>query len=167
MRAIDLRSVLAERSPIREAIFLPVQPSIPKSFEYLGYRLRGMGRRRASGGGWGTCPISSRAKGIPPLKRKNILKRKMATNAAILKIIQRGLRGENNRNEGFAICAFAELNNTFSSSEDGVVKANAHASAGVELGAALTHDDVTRNNFLATKDFNAKTLARGIAAVAG
>src|SRR5690554_1086869 len=49
-----------------------------------------------------------------------------------------------------------ELDHAFDFSEQGVVLAHANAVTGVELGAALTHDDVARNNFLAAIHLHAK-----------
>ena len=41
--------------------------TIPKSFEYLGYRPRGTGWRRASGGFWGICPHFFVREGYKPI----------------------------------------------------------------------------------------------------
>jgi hypothetical protein len=60
-----------------------------------------------------------------------------------------------------------ELHNAFDFSEEGVVLADANAIAGVELGAALTHDDITGLDDLAAEHFHAKAFTFGIATVAG
>src|SRR5207244_3372222 len=51
--------------------------------------------------------------------------------------------------------------------ENGVVAAQAHVLAGMPLGAALTHNNVARDNVLAAELLDAKALADGIAAVLG
>jgi hypothetical protein len=53
----------------------------------------------------------------------------------------------------------------FDHSKNCVVFANADIFARVPFGAALTNDDVSRNNMLAAIFFDAKTTARGIATV--
>ncbi len=49
--------------------------------------------------------------------------------------------------------------------EDGVVAAHAHALAGLELGATLTHDDVAGDDGLTAELLDAEALAAGIATV--
>lgn len=49
---------------------------------------------------------------------------------------------------------------------DGVVAPHAHALAGVELGAALAHDDVAGDDFLTAELLDAEALAAGVATVA-
>lgn len=61
----------------------------------------------------------------------------------------------------FAVEEYATINK----GEDGVVAAHADVLAGVELGAALTHDDVAGDNSLATELLHAEALAAGIATV--
>src|SRR5690554_4970840 len=51
-----------------------------------------------------------------------------------------------------------ELDHTVVQGEQGVVAAEADAGAGVELGAALTHDDVAGGDGLATEQLDAKAL---------
>src|SRR4051812_2679416 len=50
--------------------------------------------------------------------------------------------------------------------EDRVVAAHADIGAGMELGAALAHDDVAGQNDLAAEFLDAKPLTRAVAAVA-
>ena len=63
--------------------------------------------------------------------------------------------------------ALAELHFTINESEQGVVLAHAHVSAGVVLGAALTHDDIASYQSLAAEDFYAETFRMRFAAVVG
>src|SRR5690606_2427822 len=60
-----------------------------------------------------------------------------------------------------------ELDRTVHLGEQGVVLADAHAHAGVVLGAALTHDDVAGLDGLAAEQLHAKAFTFGVAAVAG
>lgn len=60
-----------------------------------------------------------------------------------------------------------ELDHAFDFSEEGVVFAHAHAETGMELGAALTNDDVAGLDDLTTIHFHAKAFTFGIAAVTG
>ena len=50
--------------------------------------------------------------------------------------------------------------------EDGVIAPHANTLTGLELGATLAYDDVTCDNGLTAKLFNAEALAAGIATVA-
>ena len=59
-----------------------------------------------------------------------------------------------------------ELDHAVRDGEDGVVAAEAHALAGVELGASLANDDVARDDRLAGELLHAEALADGVAAVA-
>ena len=61
----------------------------------------------------------------------------------------------------------AELNRTCSESEQGIVAAATNVLTRVELGAALTHDDLAGLNLLTTEALDTETLGLGIATVAG
>lgn len=78
-----------------------------------------------------------------------------------------GLRHWQNRNKGAAFQAFLEAYCAISCCKDCVVFADAYAFTRPELGAALTHDDVTCDSSLAAIQFNAKTTTSGVATVAG
>jgi hypothetical protein len=67
-----------------------------------------------------------------------------------------GLRRWQDRNKGAAFEAFVEGNCAIDSRKDGVSFAHAYALARPKLGAALTHDDVTRNGGLTTVKFHAE-----------
>lgn len=69
------------------------------------------------------------------------------------------LCGVDDRDESLAVGFSLEFYAARDDGKDRVVEADVHASAGMELGAALTHDDVAGNNFLATEDFHAKPAA--------
>jgi hypothetical protein len=60
-----------------------------------------------------------------------------------------------------------ELDLTLDQSEEGMIGADADISAGVELGAALTDQDVAGNNGFAAELLDAETTTRGVATVAG
>ena len=51
--------------------------------------------------------------------------------------------------------------------EQGVVAALAHVDAGVDVGAALAHQDITRQHKLAVAALHAQALGLGVAAVLG
>jgi hypothetical protein len=51
---------------------------------------------------------------------------------------------------------YFKLDHAFDFREEGVIFTHAYAVTGVELGTALTHDDVARNDFLAAIHLNAK-----------
>jgi hypothetical protein len=51
---------------------------------------------------------------------------------------------------------YFKLDHAFDFSEEGVIFTHAYTVTGVELGAALTHDDVARNDFLAAIHLHAK-----------
>ncbi|KAG1271921.1 hypothetical protein G6F65_012074 [Rhizopus arrhizus] len=59
-----------------------------------------------------------------------------------------------------------ELHLAVHEGEQGVVTAQAHAGTRVELGAALTHDDVAGFDGLAAEDLDAQVLRVGVATVA-
>jgi hypothetical protein len=58
-----------------------------------------------------------------------------------------------------------ELNPAFRLREKGVILAHANVVTGVELGAALTYDDIARNNSLAAIHLDAQALRFRVAAV--
>jgi hypothetical protein len=59
----------------------------------------------------------------------------------------------------------SKLHRTSNQREEGVVFATANPSTGVEVGAALTHDDFARANNLTSKTLHAKALRIGITTV--
>src|SRR5690606_38100897 len=60
-----------------------------------------------------------------------------------------------------------EFDHAFHFREQGVILAHANTVTGVELGTALTHDDVARNDFLAAIHLHAKAFGFLVATVAG
>src|SRR5690606_12075785 len=60
-----------------------------------------------------------------------------------------------------------ELHLAVGGGEEGVIAAHADVDAGVNAGAALTDDDVARQNLLAAKALDAKAFAFGVASVTG
>src|ERR1700734_3670820 len=75
-------------------------------------------------------------------------------------------RRRHDRHEGAALVARAELHIAVSGGEQRVVLAHADIFAGIELGAALAHDDVAGRNDLAAEKLHAEPLARAVAPVA-
>src|SRR5262245_1822519 len=71
------------------------------------------------------------------------------------------------RNVGATAAAVLEADGAGRLGEQGVVLAHADIGAGVELGAALAHQNVAGENFLRTELLDAEAPAGGIAAVAG
>src|SRR5262245_32075172 len=71
------------------------------------------------------------------------------------------------RNEGAAIAGVLEAHGAGRLGEQGVVLAHADIGAGVELGAALAHQDVAGEDFFRTELLDAEAPAGGIATVAG
>ena len=65
-----------------------------------------------------------------------------------------------NRHKGTSLVSFTETNFTFSQSKDCKVSAKPYVFARVPFGAALTNDNVSRNNVLAAELLDAKPLTR-------
>ena len=86
------------------------------------------------------------------------------------KIYLRSGNGGDRRREhvhlDLAAGALAERHDAVGGGEQGVVAADADILAGIHLGAALTDQDVARQDFLAAEALHAEPLAVGIAAVA-
>lgn len=66
----------------------------------------------------------------------------------------------------FAV-SLVELDGAFAESEERPIAADAYASTGVVLGAALADDDAAGEYFFAAEDLHAQTLGAAVAAVAG
>src|SRR3569832_2194386 len=73
----------------------------------------------------------------------------------------------NHRYERAALVAFAEGYLAVAKREERVVLAHADIGAGMELGTALTHDDVAAGNLLAAEHLHTQHLGVGVATVAG
>src|SRR5699024_6419703 len=69
--------------------------------------------------------------------------------------------------DGLASALGAEGDRPRRQGEEGVVLATADVVAGVELGAALTHEDLARVDGLPTETLDAESLGVGIAPVLG
>src|SRR5690349_15512514 len=69
--------------------------------------------------------------------------------------------------DDLAAAPLAELDGTGGQREQRVVLATSDVGAGVEVGAALTHDDLTGVDQLATEPLDAEPLGVGVAAVLG
>jgi len=69
------------------------------------------------------------------------------------------------RYERLVLSFFAVNNQSVYQSVEGVVLANANVLAGVVLGAALAHDDVSGCGWLAAVNLDAQSLAVGFASV--
>ena len=77
-------------------------------------------------------------------------------------------RKRHNTNHSATGCALDfKLDGAFGLGEQGVILANAHVIAGMELGTALTHDDVARNGNLAAVKLYAQTAPGAVTTVAG
>ena len=60
-----------------------------------------------------------------------------------------------NRHIRAVLASFLKLDGAIAQGEQGVVSAHTHVVAGVVDGATLTHDDVTGDAMLTTKNFHA------------
>src|SRR5690348_9342275 len=92
-----------------------------------------------------------------------------APNGATISLRRRSLRfsfGGLDRHEGAAAGGGVEGDPTIRLGEQGVVLADADIGAGMELGAALAHEDVAGEDELIAEPLHAQPLAGGIAAVA-
>ena len=76
-----------------------------------------------------------------------------------------GLRHRENRNKGPAFKAFVELHIAFDGCKDRVIRAHADAVARPHLGAALTKDDVARNDNFAAILLDAQTASGAVPAL--
>ena len=80
----------------------------------------------------------------------------------------RAVSGRDRRNaDNLAIALAAELDRTRAQGEQGVILATANAVARVEVGAALTNEDLTSVDQLAAVALHAEALRVGVAAVTG
>jgi hypothetical protein len=61
----------------------------------------------------------------------------------------------------------AEFNGALSQGEEGVVATATHVVTGVEVGAALTHEDLASVDQLTTEALNTQTLGVTVATVSG
>lgn len=68
---------------------------------------------------------------------------------------------------GAVVALLTEHNGTIGEGKQGVVFANTHVFTGVVFGSALTHDDVSADGFLTTKDFYAESLTVRFTSVLG
>src|SRR5579883_1239241 len=74
--------------------------------------------------------------------------------------------GRLHRDVGAAAAALLEGHLAIDEGEEGVVAPHADIAAGMELGAALAHQDVARHHGLAAEVLDAEPASRGVAAVA-
>jgi len=70
-----------------------------------------------------------------------------------------------NANLLLAACHVLELNSAVNKSEESVVRADTNVSTGMNLGSALSYENVAGNNCLTVSSLNAKTLGLGITTV--
>ena len=77
------------------------------------------------------------------------------------------LLGGVNRNLLTILAQTLEADNTVGLGKEGIVGADAHILAGVNVRAALTHQDVAGQNELTVSALGAKALGLGITAVLG
>jgi len=77
--------------------------------------------------------------------------------------VEGGLGGD----DGHTAVSLVELDRAILEGKEGPIAAGADVLASVQLGAALTDDDIASNDLLAAKDLNAEALAVAVATVAG
>ena len=77
------------------------------------------------------------------------------------------LLGRVNRNLLTILAQTLETDNTVSLGKEGIVGADAHVLAGVNVRAALTHQNVAGQNELTVSTLGAKALGLGVTAVLG
>src|SRR5260370_5832711 len=99
------------------------------------------------------------ASGAPPVQQDP------AASFCVHRLLGRGFRHRNNRNEGAAVGFCTKLDMAFDLGEQSMVGAHADIKAGMPSGAALTRNDVAGNHVLAAIGLDSEALACGISSV--